>query len=333
MNDSLTFQQKFVAQLKSVVSPHISIVDELADLLGISTDSVYRRLRCQSAFSFDEVALIAQTFGVSLDGMLGNPSKQVSFQFSPMYSEPVNFENYFRFFSNYLNELAGSKGTRIIYAAQDVPVFRHFSFPNLSAFKNFYWSKAVLNHPNFAGQKFNPSVVPAAIIEMNKQTFKTYRKISRTEIWSEETLSSTLKQVEFFWDSGLFEDREQALTVTAELHQMMLELEQECETGLHDTADDRADFKLYNSEVFIGNNSVYIDPGNSGHEARVFLGYNTFNSINTYNAALARETMHWVENLIKKSVLLSGTGEKQRAIFFNKMKASIQALEKHIEKP
>jgi len=330
MSENLEFQAKFVAQLKSVFPTNISIAEELSDLLEVSTDSIYRRLRCQSSFSFDEVALISQKFGVSVDGLLAQNSLQVSFNFSPMYQEPMNFENYFKFFAHYLNELASHKGTRIIYAGEDVPVFRHFKFPNISAFKSFYWSKAVLNDKNLIGKKFNPEFVSSEIIEMNKQTYNTYCRIDRTEIWSQETLTSTLIQIEFFWESGLFESREIALMVIDDIRKMMAELQDDCDYSGETKGERRGEFILYNSEVFIGNNCVLIESGESKMNDRIFLGYNTFSSISTYNAAFSKETKMWMENLMKKSLLLSGTGEKQRSKFFNKMEEYISTLEKKI---
>ena len=86
MTDKYEFQKRFVAQLKASVAPNISLADELADMLQVSTDSIYRRLRCQSAFSLDETAFISKKMGVSLDGLLGLDSLQVSFNFNPKFS-------------------------------------------------------------------------------------------------------------------------------------------------------------------------------------------------------------------------------------------------------
>lgn len=329
--ENYEFQEKFVAQLKSVIPNNISLAEELADLLNLSTDSVYRRLRCQSAFSFDEIACISKKFGVSVDGLLNMDSLQVTFNFNPMYEEKSNFGKYLKWFANYLTELANTPGTRIIYAAEDVPLFRHFNYSNLSAFKSFYWSKAVLNSEFFIGKKFNPEVVPEEIIEINKQTYSSYSKIDSIEIWTEETLTSTLKQVEFFWESDLFENRDQVLIVIDEIKQMMDELKADCENSHKNGPGKQGEFKLYNSEVMIGNNCVSIEPGESKLSERVFLGHNTFNSLSTYNAAFTKETRLWMENLTKKSLLLSGTAEKQRAKFFKKMHDHIMLLENSVK--
>ncbi len=330
MNNGFEFQEKFVAQLKSLIPPNISLTEELADLLNVSTDSIYRRLRCQSAFSFDEVSVISKRFGVSVDGLLQLDSLQVSFSFNPLYEQNESLVKYLSGLSDYLAELAAIKNTKVIYAAEDVPFFRHLNYSTLSAFKIFYWSKAVLNSEMFNGKKFNASLVPREIIDINKRTFKSYTQIDSIEIWTEETLSSTLKQVDFFWESNLFEDQNQAVTVVKEIREMMEELKLECEVSYKDNANKKGEFKLYNSEVLIGNNCVLIEPGDSKMGDRVFLGHNTFNSLSTYNAAFAKETRFWMDNLTKKSLQLSGTAEKQRAVFFKKMEDQISVLERNV---
>ncbi len=328
MNIEFQFQEKFVTQLKSIVPANMSLADELADLLKVSTDSIYRRLRCQSSFSFDEVAIISNKFRVSVDGLFNVDSLQVTFNFNPMYDATSNFGKYLEWFAKYLTELSKIKGTRIIYAAEDVPVFRHFKYKNLSAFKSFYWSKAVLNNEFFIGKKFNSNFVPQEIIDINKQAYDSYCQIDSIEIWTEETIMSTLKQVEFFWESDYFENRDQAMVVINEIRDMIDELKMECENNLKNSDTRRGQFVFYNSDLMIGNNTVLIEPGESNLLDRVFLGHNTFNSISTYNASFAKETRLWMENLTKKSMLLSGTAEKQRSKFFKTMEAHINVLEK-----
>ena len=331
MNKEFEFQEKFVLQLKAVMPAHIAIAEELSELLNLSSDSIYRRLRCQSFFTFDEVAIISKKYGISLDGFLNLDSLQVSFNFNPMYGENNNFEKYLLWFSDYLTELSRSEGTHITYVCEDVPLFRHFKYNTLSAFKSFYWNKAVLNNEKLIGKKFHKDLVSDKIIELNKKTIEAYYKINSIEVWTEETLKSTLKQVEFFWESDQFDSAEQAMIVINEIKQMLNDLKHECENGYKDFERKQGKFKFYVSEVMIGNNCVLIDFGNIA-SSRVFLSHNTFNSISTYNSAFVEETSQWMDNIKGKSILISGSAEKQRAIFFKKNAEMINSLEKLINK-
>ena len=48
-------------RVQESIPPHCSLVDELSELLKISNDSVYRRLRNETILSIDEVELFANS--------------------------------------------------------------------------------------------------------------------------------------------------------------------------------------------------------------------------------------------------------------------------------
>lgn len=331
MSDPLHFQEKLVAILKQSIADNVSLAAELSDLLNISMDSVYRRLRCQSTFSIDEVGLIAERFGISLDGLFRKEDNQVNFNFNPMYGQPFNFSKYLDWYASYLTELAKIPGTKVIYAAEDIPVIRHFKYPHLSAFKAYYWSKAVLNVEVFKSKVFDFSEISQSLIDNNIKTAEAYSKLHVTEIWSEETITSTLRQIRYFFDCRLFDTHETALTVVGEVRKMLESMEKASQENDMENRERIGDFKLYTSDLMIGNNCVYIEPGKQHAPVRVFIGHNTFNTISTSDSKFVNETLQWINNLIKKSVLLTGSAEKQRVVFFKKMYDKITALETYIE--
>jgi predicted transcriptional regulator len=59
-------QEVFVKTLKELVPPNVSLVDEIADILGVSTDSVYRRLRGETDFSLEEIYVICKKYPISI---------------------------------------------------------------------------------------------------------------------------------------------------------------------------------------------------------------------------------------------------------------------------
>lgn len=330
MKAGFAFQEKFVARLKLSVSNNLNLADELADLLNISTDSIYRRLRGQSSFSLDEVMVITEKYGIPMDGLFASDKSHVSFSFNPLYGQTKNYLDYLAWFTQYLTELSLVPGTRITYAADDVPVIRHFNFPNVSAFKAFYWSKAVLNIDLVIAQKYKLDVIPSELIDLNKKAAIAYSKLNCIEIWTSETLTSTLYQVQYFWECNLFESKDDALLVLNDIRQMLNQIGNDCENNDKATREREGDYMLYLSDVMIGNNCVLIEPGNTQYPQRAIIGYNTFNSLSTLDNAFISETKLWMNNLIKKSVLLTGSAEKQRTMFLKKMYGKLEVLEQMI---
>jgi plasmid maintenance system antidote protein VapI len=63
-------QQAFFQHVKGKIPPHISMVDEIAELLNISNDSAYRRIRADKPISFEELQKLCVHYKVSLDQFL-----------------------------------------------------------------------------------------------------------------------------------------------------------------------------------------------------------------------------------------------------------------------
>ncbi len=53
--DKPDVQQIFFQHIKSNLAAHLSLVDEVAELLNISNDSAYRRIRGEKPLSFEEI--------------------------------------------------------------------------------------------------------------------------------------------------------------------------------------------------------------------------------------------------------------------------------------
>ena len=63
-------QNQLFNQIKDRLPENLSLVDEIADLLEISNDSAYRRIRGDKALEFEELGKLAKHFKISLDDSL-----------------------------------------------------------------------------------------------------------------------------------------------------------------------------------------------------------------------------------------------------------------------
>jgi len=72
-------QQVFFQHIKNNLPPHLSLVDEIAELLNISNDSAYRRIRGEKGISFDEIRTLCLHFKISLDQLFYLNSESVIF--------------------------------------------------------------------------------------------------------------------------------------------------------------------------------------------------------------------------------------------------------------
>jgi hypothetical protein len=324
-------QQQFVQVLESLCPPNISLADTLADLLNISKDSAYRRIRCETIIDLNELFHISRHFNVSIDNVLSYESNAVVFEYGSMKSV-ADYKEYLRSILKPLGTLAKYNDVRVIYAAQDIPLFHNFRFQKLARFKLFYWLRSIVNAPEFQEKQFNEADIDDELIELGSKLYNAYSNVFSEEIWTDITPVSLFKQIDFCWSSGLFLNKQQALDICDEVEQEFNELEQQAKSGIKiDSAGKPSGFKknfsLYLSEIEIGNNCIFTEvAGNMS----VYLAYNTFNKITTSNQKFCLDILGWLTNLITKSNPISEVAEKQRYQFFKKLHKGVEEIRNRI---
>lgn len=89
-------QDALISILVHSAGGNSKLSSDLVDVLSISKDAVYRRLRLETAFSWDEVIKMANHYKLSLDGFLNEKLNSVSFERSPFIDKPLAFMEYLK---------------------------------------------------------------------------------------------------------------------------------------------------------------------------------------------------------------------------------------------
>lgn len=329
----VTAQKSFLNKLQSVLPVNTSLVSELADILDVSTDSAYRRMRGETALTIDEVVTLCTHFNISFDSLNEQNNGSVTFSYNQLKNNSKDFFVYMEYVLKDLKAVHEATNRRIIYACEDIPIFHNFNYPSLAAFKMFYWMKSILNTPELQGELFDTTKIPESIPSTGKDLFNHYANIPSIEIWTETTIQSTIKQIEFYFDAGIFKTDQDALNICQALRQEITDIQSQAEAShkfINGQPNEKEETKytVYFSEIEITNNCVLID---MGEIQSVYLGHFTFNTMKTNNKVYCKETEDWLNTIIKKSTLISGIAEKQRYQFFKKAFKSIDMLEQKIE--
>ena len=311
-------QSAFLEQVRKRLPANLSFADEIAELLNISRDSAYRRIRGETVLSLDEVKILCEHFGVSLDALLSPSSEMVSFHHRVINQNTFTFDKWIKSILANLEMISGFEDKELFFCAKDAPPFHHFKFPELAAFKIFFWMKSLHRHPEFENKKFSIDIIPVEILEIGKRIWNKYASIPSTEIWSYETINVTLSQIEFYHENG-FIDQAQAHSLCDRYLELVNHMRDCATTG---TKDGAGKFTLYKNEILISDNTILFKMG----DKRVtFITHNTMNILTTAQESFCQQTEEYIANLINKSSLISLTGEKIRNRFFNKMSEKILA--------
>lgn len=322
MSPDSNIQSVFFDRIRKNLPSSVSLVDELAEILNVSRDSAYRRMRGETVLSLDEVKKLSLHFRLSVDAIISSSSDGVAlFQYQSVDNDKFNFTAWLKAIYENLCLLKRFPGAELWYFAKDIPVFYYFNSPLLSSFKMFFWMSAVLRYEGFKNKHFGVNSVSRELISLGQKIFDQYTNIHRTEIWSEETLNVTLRQIEFYHDCGFFEERRIAVQLCDEYSALLDGIRAWAETGYKDQRE--SGFNLYKNDLLIADNTILFK---MGEKRMVFLPYNTMNILSTANEAFCRQTDEYLQHLVSKSEKISTTGEKQRNAFFNQMHAKINTM-------
>lgn len=314
-------QEVFIKHLKSTVPSNVSLVDDIADLLNISNDSAYRRLRNETELSLDETYKICKHYRISADSVFSKQTNSVTCNYIKLTDSEENFENYLLSLENQLKQLSKIDNSKIIYAAEEVPIFHSFFTEKLASFKLFYWQRSVLNIASYQAKKFDWDVIPQKLLTITENINTLYLKVPSIEIWTIDTIQTTVKQIEYYFESGAFKHKEDAIAVLEDLKSLAESINQFSENeNKSDKNKHTIPFSLYSSDLVIGTNCIHVTHNDLFYS---YISFNTLNSLTTSNQQFCDEIEHWMKNLIKKSTLISGIAEKQRFQFFNKIYKSI----------
>ncbi len=318
-------QFSFLEQIKKRLPPNVSFADEIAEILKISRDSAYRRIRGETILSLDEAKVLCNQYGVSLDVLLGTSSEIVPFRHQVVNNKPETFETWLRSILNNLETIFSFPAEKeIVFCAKDVPVFLYFEYPQLSAFKMFFWMKSVLNYTGLQSEKFSPKLVSGEYLTLGKKIWEAYQKIPSIELWSDETTNVTLKQIEFYYESGFYDSTADAHLLLDQYAQLLKNVREMAARGFK---HDQTQFKLYKNEILIADNNVLF---RMGDKKAVYVIHNITEILMTTNESFCNQTEYFTNNLQNRSVLISTTGEKERNKFFNRMEEKIETVKKRI---
>lgn len=306
-------QNTFISKFKEVLPPSVGVAEELADVLNVSIDSAYRRIRGETELTIEEIYKITKKYAISVDDVFSNRGDTVTFAYTKLTDSARNFEDYLSRIMNHLKLINKFDNKKIYYVADEVPLFYSFVSKKLSDFKLFYWQKSVLNVPDYQQRKFEWGLIPEKVSNIAYDCFTEYMNIPGVEIWTSETILTNIKQILFYYDSGII-TKQQALELLEENRKMIDMVHKNAETGRKNISDKTETFTLYNSEVILGTNCIYVMMGESKYS---YISFNTLNSLTTNNPEFCEETEHWMRNLERKSNLISGVSEKQRYQFFS----------------
>jgi len=332
-------QTRLIAIIKNKLPQGKSLGRELGDVLHLSSDSVYRRMRGETALTLNEIARISKHFEISMDEVIGMQNSGESVMFRYYRLQNRDYENYLKFILDEFTSSAKKKDARIIYSAKDIPIFYFFLFTELAIFKGYFYSKVLwpseaLKNEKFSFNKTSTKLGPTmeTFQELGVALAKAYLKIPGVEIWNRNTLNGHLYQLQYMWEAGLFEDKESALLILDKTIELARHVQLQAERGMKmtngESGKEEAPLECYFSEGILLENAIMREVKD---ERRCYLIHNVGDYLVSSDLGFCNRTANYLDNVLRKSSMVSKVGEKDRQRLIVGYTDDINRLKRMIE--
>jgi len=312
----LIHQEIFIKKLKSRVHNKLSFIDLISSILQINYDAAYRRVNNKTSLSLNESIVLAKHFNVSLNTLYSVGEKNsVLVGKTQEINSATDLESYLKTSYRNFEPWLKKEGAHVSYCANDLPIFYFLNNSKLSKFKLYAWLN--LLDPTFSTVKmpfirFKPKV---SLLKAAEIFGKTYSKFNITEIWNENILNKTIKQIYHYNEIGLL-SLDDALEITSDLEKIIKKIESDARAGKRQDNSKSTSFTLYHNEIMSLGNNVLIKTSDSKIAMSPY-------SLLSYYIVSNPETCNDLEKYFKKQLessnLLSSTENKGRSLFFNKL--------------
>lgn len=318
-DDSLL--EEFLVSLKKRLPDKINLATVLCDILNMGKEAVYRRLRGDVPFSFQEAATIARATGISLDQAI-NLSQPDSAGFKIQclrYMNPSSSDlTHFKKWVDIVKLIGKDPESEMGCSSNMLPqpfLVKHRKLSKLLSYKWMYQNDHSESIP-----AFHEIDIPQEMYDCHQGYAQESLQIKKTiYIWDNKIFYDPVNIIKYYSRIQLM-NKSDAMELKEELLCLVDELEEIAIKGRNSIGNA---VYFYISNIDFETTYSYFQSQNYHCSMiRVF----TMNNIVSEDDKIFLQFKEWIQALKKVSILISESGEMQRVRFFNKQRDYINTL-------
>jgi hypothetical protein len=300
---------------------NIKPIEYLIELLGISKESVYRRLRGEIPFTFGEISKLSLDLNFSIDELIAKPyesrilvNMQTCADNNPSIEFLKRFEHYYRF----LLHLETHPDVETILTLNHIPLIASIYFKNLFQFFYFKW----LHQNQEVPSKLNYSdvTIPGEIEELRKKVkFSAVNCTNKiTLILDSDFFLSLINEIQYYHKRRLINDKDFE-KLKNDMRSFIDLMEDWAKTGLF---GQRAKMNIYLSSMNIETNATHVKY--DGCETS-FVYIFSIGPINSSNPAICERHKKWIHSVQKCATLITQSNELLQLEYFEKQRKLVHS--------
>jgi hypothetical protein len=305
------------------IPKNIKPIEYLIKILEISKESVYRRLRGDIPFTFEEMSKLSLDLNFSLDELMpefGETRVLIKVQSCPDDDPSDVFLKRFEQHYNVLLHLEDYPNVETILTFNRFPVIASVYSKNLFKFCYFKWLHQ--NHEAALKLYYSDVAISDEMEELRKKVrFSTGNCSNKvTMILDSNFFVSLISEIRYYYKRRLVND-EEFENLKNEVLDFVNSMESSAHTGIFAQT---AKINIYLSSMNVEANTIYTKY--NGCETSYIYGF-SFNPLSISNSAICEKHKKWINSVRKYSTLITKSNEMLQSEYFDKQRESIKSLD------
>lgn len=310
----------FLEEIARKVPHRTRLVSILSNMLSISKEAVYRRLRGEMPFTFNEVMSISRELHISLDTLNMN----VSTSSKPFKLNLIEYINPAESDFALMEEM-----TAIMKSFKDAPaevgeianIIPQPLYVNYDSIFKFYLFKWKYQSQSFKKVVPYKDIVVSDKLKKTQQEYVKWAKRLNTEyVFDNFLFHHLVSNIKYFYYVGLILKKE-VQQIRMDLLKILDDMDMLSRTGILKESGKKID--MYISHINIDTNYIYVATPN--YKLTIIKAF-LLNGIASTDRATFEEVKSWIQSMKQQSILITKSSEKERIEFFKAQYDLVESL-------
>lgn len=318
--------EKIIERIQQSLKKGESLSGLLTDILQLGRESIYRRIRGDVPFTFEEVIKISSELKFSIDSLVDLQRGNRSVFEINMLNPRAQLDDYSAILASYtqlFSEMSKSPNSVARYALNTLPYTLYLGYPNLARFRYFRWMYQ--SHLSSKTRlKYADVVTPPKLLEVQKSFAAGSKYISRTiMILGQNMFSAIRRDIEYFFRLH-FLTSDDVEVMRAELLEILELWEGYAIAGAFNTGK-QVDIYLANVDIEATYCLFEYEGGGFAH-VRLYDA----SGVDSQAQEIRDVQRNWIDSFRRYSTLISQSGEMERHRFFQAQRKIVEEMGQNI---
>ncbi|MBL7817303.1 MAG: hypothetical protein JNL70_20015 [Saprospiraceae bacterium] len=308
-------QEQIFAQIAHKTKPRkLSAV--LGEVLNITASAAYRRISDNTLLSFDQLVILSRHFNIPLDPLMD--ATAINFRLPSLATKPKNIYEYLAQTEQGLKNLVQSPKRILRYMAVEMPFYYFLSFPHLAAFKFYMWGRTLWHSDRgaFASFNFGEYTQDKVLQSLTERIVAYNNQIATEEIWNDDMLNMTYKQIHYCQNAGLFESDEDVAILLNDLKSLVTHLKSVAKAGQKGGNDTATSIQIWDNEIFQNSMLILTE---ADEQKMIYTNIDVPNFMVSHDAALYQVSLDFFNRVQSFSNDITSVNEASRRDYFERL--------------